>query len=255
MASLAECGARLHSIACADRCRSHQHASCSSSTQPRRRRARSVRAQAAADEKKGGPLQAIKGLARQIQGALPVVGLLSRLSSPSGGIGSDILRYPEFCRKLLYEEASPEFLEATNEWEKAYGKVGQRKFVLLFLFMATQGGGVVSGKLVMAAARRLRVTQDIEIEIERFENALTAVNEQYKMTEKPKGKLKDKINIAVDSIIQMTLGLREGEEASPAQTYMLPPIVASAFGGTPEVQEMTRFSINSRGSRKDAYKV
>ena len=30
--------------------------------------------------------------------------------------------------------------------------------------------------------------------------------QQYKMTEKPKGKLKDKINIAVDSIIQMTLG-------------------------------------------------
>ena len=117
-----------------------------------------------------GPLQAVKGLARQIQGALPVLGLLSRLSSPSGGIGNDILvssvgyytaphdirtlcyyhchrhcisdlwrcplqsgrpfscspvlqRYPEFCRKLLYEEASPEFLEATNEWEKAYGKV------------------------------------------------------------------------------------------------------------------------------------
>ena len=37
-------------------------------------------------------------------------------------------------------------------------QVGQRKFVLLFLFMATQGGGVVSGKLIMAAARRLRVT-------------------------------------------------------------------------------------------------
>jgi hypothetical protein len=37
-------------------------------------------------------------------------------------------------------------------------QVGQRKFVLLFLFMATQGGGVVSGKLFMAAARRLRVT-------------------------------------------------------------------------------------------------
>ena len=32
-------------------------------------------------------------------------------------------RYPEFCRKLLYEGASPEFLEATSEWEKAYGKV------------------------------------------------------------------------------------------------------------------------------------
>ena len=32
-------------------------------------------------------------------------------------------RYPEFCRKLLYEDATPEFLEATAEWEKAYGKV------------------------------------------------------------------------------------------------------------------------------------
>ena len=171
---------------------------------------------------RSGPLQAVKGLARQIQGALPVLGLLSRLSSPSGGIGNDVLvsslvheaavltshrhqpqnradadpdlllpielqqphtqchhirddwqvagllftwwtslppaqgrledchieffaellickpesvvkdrghapcamqRYPEFCRKLLYEEASPEFLEATSEWEKAYGKV------------------------------------------------------------------------------------------------------------------------------------
>ena len=121
-------------------------------------------------------MQAIKGLARQIQGALPVVGLLSRLSSPSGGIGNDVLvstlqlaiyklcghycvlctphhlvllphkllckqcmadtgcegckrmpvllqRYPEFARKLLYEGSSPEFLDATSEWEKAYGKV------------------------------------------------------------------------------------------------------------------------------------
>ena len=37
---------------------------------------------------------------------------------------SPLQRYPEFCRKLLYEGASPEFLEATSEWEKAYGKVG-----------------------------------------------------------------------------------------------------------------------------------
>jgi len=36
----------------------------------------------------------LKKLARQIQGVLPVVGLLSRLSAPSGGIGSDLqVRY------------------------------------------------------------------------------------------------------------------------------------------------------------------
>lgn len=38
-----------------------------------------------------GPLQVIRGIARQIQGALPVVGLLSRLSAPSGGIANDVL--------------------------------------------------------------------------------------------------------------------------------------------------------------------
>ena len=33
----------------------------------------------------------IKRVAKQVQGALPIVGLLSRLTSPSGGIGKDML--------------------------------------------------------------------------------------------------------------------------------------------------------------------
>ena len=39
-----------------------------------------------------------------------------------------------------------------------HGRLGRGSLCSCFLFMATQGGGVVSGKLVMAAARRLRVT-------------------------------------------------------------------------------------------------
>ena len=37
-----------------------------------------------------GNAEGLKKLARQVQGVLPVVGLLSRLSAPSGGIGSDL---------------------------------------------------------------------------------------------------------------------------------------------------------------------
>ncbi len=37
-------------------------------------------------------------------------------------------------------------------------QVGQRRYVLLFLWMANQGGGVVPGKTLANAARRLRVT-------------------------------------------------------------------------------------------------
>jgi len=36
---------------------------------------------------------------------------------------------------------------------------------------------------------------------------------------------------------------------------MLTPIVASAFGSTPEVKDMISSSISSRGSRKEAYKL
>lgn len=36
--------------------------------------------------------------------------------------------------------------------------------------------------------------------------ALMCTLQKYKMTEKPKGKLQDKIDVAVDSIVQLTIG-------------------------------------------------
>lgn len=33
----------------------------------------------------------MRRIAKQVQGALPIVGLLSRLGSPGGGIGTDLL--------------------------------------------------------------------------------------------------------------------------------------------------------------------
>ena len=42
--------------------------------------------------------EGLKKLARQVQGALPVVGLLSRLTSTGGGIGSD-----EMVRIALFD--------------------------------------------------------------------------------------------------------------------------------------------------------
>lgn len=45
---------------------------------------------------------AVKNVARRVQGALPIVGLLSRLASSSGGIGRD-----ELVRPLFQSCASP----------------------------------------------------------------------------------------------------------------------------------------------------
>lgn len=80
-------------------------------------------------------------MARQVQGSLPVVGLLSRIMTPTGGVGNDelvcskhppatpifanhssIQSYPDFCRSL-YEQGIEPLNIATSDLEKAYGKV------------------------------------------------------------------------------------------------------------------------------------
>jgi len=50
--------------------------------------------------------------------------------------------------------------------------------------------------------------------------------------------------------------LREGEgEVSPADAFMLVPVIAGAFPGTPDIKALVAKSIESRALRKDAYKV
>lgn len=94
---------------------------------------------------------------RKVQGALPVVGLISRLATPEGGIGSDHLAYPEYCRAVF--EAAPEgFQIAVAELQTRYGKAAQRRYVLLCLWMVQQGVGLMPGKSIVDAARRLRVS-------------------------------------------------------------------------------------------------
>ena len=50
-------------------------------------------------------------------------------------------------------------------------------------------------------------------------------------------------------------GLREGEEISPADAFMLVPIVAGAFSSTPDIKALVTQSIENRAARKDAYKL
>ncbi|KAL3153477.1 hypothetical protein ABBQ38_011809 [Trebouxia sp. C0009 RCD-2024] len=147
----------------------------------------------------------IKRVARQVQGALPLVGLLSRLTSPSGGIGKDMLSYPEFCR-ATFDLAPGNFLTICEELQKAYGKPADRRYILLYLWMAREGGGVVPSKPIMSSAKRLRVTQDLEIEIDRFEIARDQVAEKYSYLDRPRGKPQEQVNLAVDALARLVAG-------------------------------------------------
>lgn len=120
----------------------------------------------------GGLADAAKRLARTVQGGLPIVGLLSRLAAPGGGVGWDELAYPEFARALVDADASGEasftssssskgaYADAVLKWQERHGRmIGQARYVNLYLWMAfSGGGGLVPARLVALSARRLAVT-------------------------------------------------------------------------------------------------
>jgi hypothetical protein len=54
---------------------------------------------------------------------------------------------------------------------------------------------------VVAACR-----QDVEIEMDRFENTRDATLAKYRMMQRPKGKLSDGLNLAVDGIATLCMG-------------------------------------------------
>ena len=88
------------------------------------------------------------------------MGLVSRLASPSGGVGGDAQGYTDFTR-AVYDAAPPGFGLAVAELQARPGGAGgafARKHVLLALWMARTGAGAVPPRAVVDSARRLRVS-------------------------------------------------------------------------------------------------
>ncbi|MEW5317263.1 MAG: hypothetical protein WDW38_008574 [Sanguina aurantia] len=168
-----------------------------------------------------------KRIAKQVQGALPIVGLVSRLVSPEGG-GFEEMAYQEYTRSM-YEKSSSTFTAALLSFETTHGKPATRKFVLLMLWMATTGGGLVPPRDTINAARRLRVTQDIEIEIDRFEMARSVTLEKYNMMARPEATLQEKVVVAVDTLCVMSLGLKDGVAIPESEVAVLGAILQGAF--------------------------
>ena len=54
-------------------------------------------------------------LAKKVQGAIPVVSLVSKLLTPEGGIGVETLSYNEYCRIKLDSAGGTAYGEALSE--------------------------------------------------------------------------------------------------------------------------------------------
>jgi 1,3-beta-glucan synthase len=208
---------------------------------PRRRRraplAAPPSAAAGADESFG---DAVKRVARRVQGALPVIGLLSRLTSPEGGFdGAGAVTYAEFSRGVYNSgDAYASFSAAADELEKAHGRPASSRYLLLGLWMADQGaGGLVAPRDVVAAMRRLRVTGDMEIEIDRFLGARDATLAKYAMVERAPASDAARAELGADAVAAVALGLKDGQPLAGDDARRVAGVVAAALKAPMEVAE------------------
>ncbi|KAK9788569.1 hypothetical protein WJX73_001646 [Symbiochloris irregularis] len=192
----------------------------------------------------------VGGFFKQLQGGLPIVGLLSRLFSPTG-MGLEDLSYPEFSRRI-YETSSADFRTAAEEMEKRYGKVSQLRYILLILWMSRLGGGLIPANHIPKAAQRIRVSFDIEIEIERFLQARQSKLEEYGMA-RPQSKTQEQMAIAMDSLCRLGPGLKDGQAISAEDEPILINIVTGGFADVDGASELASSVASGRQSRARAY--
>ena len=107
-------------------------------------------------------------LAKKVQGAIPVVSLVSKLLTPEGGIGVETLSYNEYCRIKLDAAGGTAYGEALSELCDAGKK--EPRTLLLLTWMVYEGDGLLPVDQAMSA--RLASTGfDYEYEIYKFEQA------------------------------------------------------------------------------------
>lgn len=120
------------------------------------------------DQPKGGPVGAFF---RQLQGNLPIVGLLSRLGTSEGGVGADLLRFGDFVSRVQ-RNLPPEAAKALATFNARHGKAARAQVVLLLCYVAAVGAGLVKSEQLLMSARRLRVSHDLEYELNGFDSLL-----------------------------------------------------------------------------------
>ncbi|PSC77003.1 calcium homeostasis regulater C 1 [Micractinium conductrix] len=191
-------------------------------------------------------------MAKRAVGALPIIGLISRLTATEGGIGNDAQAYPEFCRQVF--DAAPQgFQIAVAELQDRHGKAAQRKYVLLALWMARHGGGIVPGKAIVDSARRVRVSSDLEFEMDRFSEALNEINSKYTYMERPRGSLAQQADIAVDALARLVLALKDGAPIAAEDAPLIEEAACGGFWDVPGIRDEVQRSIQEREARATAY--
>ncbi|XP_071693199.1 photosystem I assembly factor PSA3, chloroplastic [Rutidosis leptorrhynchoides] len=107
------------------------------------------------------------GFVNKIIGALPVVGLIARIVTDTGGIGGDFIDFAEF-RRRVGKNSSVNDSRAFIDFQDRRGRAGDPLYVLMCCWLAALGAGLLKSEEILEGVNRLRISNDIEFEEETF---------------------------------------------------------------------------------------
>ncbi|XP_059670166.1 photosystem I assembly factor PSA3, chloroplastic [Cornus florida] len=119
----------------------------------------------------------ISGFANKVIGALPLVGLVARILSDEGGVGTDTVDFAEF-RRRVGKKCNITDSRAFIEFRDRRGRSGDPLYVLLCCWLAAVGAGLLKTEEILEGVARLRLSNDIEFEEENFISMMNEAKEK-----------------------------------------------------------------------------
>lgn len=182
----------------------------------------------------------LSGFANKVIGSLPVVGLIARILSDEGGVGSDIIDFAEFRRRVGKKCTIMES-KAFYEFQERKGKAGEPLYVLLCCWLAAVGAGLLKSEEILEGVVRLRISNDIEFEEETF---LAMMNEAREKREKlkvavPNIPMEVRVEKALDAIYVCSFGRDPIEEDDEKLLVIMLSAVFASVGQT-EIQRIVK---------------
>ncbi|KAH7447540.1 hypothetical protein KP509_01G110900 [Ceratopteris richardii] len=120
----------------------------------------------------------------KVRGSLPVIGLLTRILSDDGGVGSDRIQFKEFCTRV-YRNFTFETSQAFYDLEQRHGSAARPQYVLLWCWAAALGAGLLKSEDLMMSATRLSATYDIAYEEENLNLLMDEASKKRKKSNSP----------------------------------------------------------------------
>lgn len=173
----------------------------------------------------------ISGFANRVIGALPVIGLVARILTDTGGVGGDFIDFAEF-RRRVGRNASVNDSRAFIDFQDRRGRAGDPLYVLMCCWLAALGAGLLKSEEILEGVTRLRISNDIEFEEETFIAMMNEARERRAKSKVPAPAIPMEVRVekALDAIYVCCFGRDGIDEEDERQLRIMLKVVFPSVG-------------------------